>query len=250
VPSAFNRTLAGGAAVFTGLDSPINKIIGAGMAGLPEHRDLALLEADFFAQKAAVRLEVSTLADPAFVQMLTARGYVLSGFENVLGHPLRAGHARPELPGEVTIEEPARPQVWRNVLLDGFAVPDTDVALGPGDPFVRDVLERLFEDMAGARGFTRYLALVNGEVAAGGSMRTFGGIAQLSGAATLPRFRRRGLQTALLRVRLADAASAGCDIAVVTTEPGSKSQRNAQHAGFALLYSRAVLTKQPPSSSA
>ena len=52
------------------------------------------------------------------------------------------------------------------------------------------------------------------------------------------------MQTALLSHRLAEAVRRGCDIAVVTTEPGSKSQENVQKAGFALLYARAVLVKQ------
>jgi len=71
------------------------------------------------------------------------------------------------------------------------------------------------------------------------------GIAQLTGAATAPAHRRRGVQTALLLARLTDAAAAGCDIAVVTTQPGSRSQRNVQRRGFDLLYTRAVLVKQP-----
>jgi hypothetical protein len=53
------------------------------------------------------------------------------------------------------------------------------------------------------------------------------------------------VQTALLSARLADAAAAGCDIAVITTVPGSKSQQNAQRQGFDLLYTRAVLLKPP-----
>jgi GNAT superfamily N-acetyltransferase len=71
------------------------------------------------------------------------------------------------------------------------------------------------------------------------------GVAQLTGAATAPAHRGRGVQTALLSARLADAASAGCDIAVVTAQPASKSQRNVQRRGFDLLYTRAVLVKQP-----
>jgi GNAT superfamily N-acetyltransferase len=66
----------------------------------------------------------------------------------------------------------------------------------------------------------------------------------LSGAATLPEHRRQGVQTALLRHRLREAAARGCDIAVVTTQPGSKSQENVQKAGFSLLYARAVLIRQ------
>jgi hypothetical protein len=53
------------------------------------------------------------------------------------------------------------------------------------------------------------------------------------------------VQTALLSARLADAVAAGCDVAVITTQPGSKSQQNAQRRGFDLLYTRAVLVKQP-----
>jgi GNAT superfamily N-acetyltransferase len=84
-----------------------------------------------------------------------------------------------------------------------------------------------------------------GVIAGGASFHIAEGIAQFSGAATAPAHRRRGIQTALLSARLADAAAAGCDIAVVTTQPGSKSQQNAQRRGFDLLYTRAVLVMQP-----
>lgn len=47
----------------------------------------------------------------------------------------------------------------------------------------------------------------------------------------------------LLAIRLAEAVAAGCDIAVVTTAPGSKSQQNVQRQGFHFLYTRAVLVK-------
>jgi len=86
---------------------------------------------------------------------------------------------------------------------------------------------------------------VDGSVASAAAMRLCDSIAQLCGAATLPPFRRRGLQSALLQARLHAAAAAGCDVAVVTTEPGSKSQQNAQRAGFVLIYSRAILIKEP-----
>jgi hypothetical protein len=48
----------------------------------------------------------------------------------------------------------------------------------------------------------------------------------------------------LLSARLAAATAAGCDIAVVTTLPASKSQRNVQRQGFDLLYTRATLVRQ------
>ena len=98
-------------------------------------------------------------------------------------------------------------------------------------------------DFAGAEGFVGYLALRGGLVVGAAAMRTFEGVAQLCGAATLPEHRRRGVQSTLLAARLAEAAGLGCDVAVVTTMPGSKSQENVQRSGFDLLYARAVLVR-------
>jgi hypothetical protein len=53
----------------------------------------------------------------------------------------------------------------------------------------------------------------------------------------------------VLRWRLARAREARCDVAVVTTQPASKSQQNVQRAGFALLYPRAILLRPARQSS-
>jgi len=71
------------------------------------------------------------------------------------------------------------------------------------------------------------------------------GFVQFS-AGTAPQFRRRGVQTALLGARVADATSAGCELALVTVQPGSRSQRNVQRRGFDLLYTRATLISTTP----
>jgi ribosomal protein S18 acetylase RimI-like enzyme len=113
------------------------------------------------------------------------------------------------------------------------------------ESFPREMLEAAFGDLTALPGMARYLARRRGVVAGGGSLRMLDGIAQLNGAATLPAHRRRGVQSALLRARLLDAAYSGCDLAVVTTQPGSKSQENVQRAGFALLYSRAIMIRPP-----
>jgi GNAT superfamily N-acetyltransferase len=246
VPGAFNREFAGGVAVCAGAASPISKIIGAGFSEIPVDESFDALEDQYFRAGASARAEVATLADPAFARRLTGRGYILNGFENVLALPIEpVMRENPRVPPGVTIEQASDQRSFMDVMIDGFESPDTGVVSAPGEQFPRAALERTFEDMAGARGFVRYVAVLDGEVAGGATMRLFEGIAQLCGAATRPRFRRRGLQTAMLHLRLREAAAAGCDVAVLTTEPGSKSQENGQRAGFALLYSRAVLIKQP-----
>jgi hypothetical protein len=52
------------------------------------------------------------------------------------------------------------------------------------------------------------------------------------------------VQGALLRRRIAHAAESGCEVVVVTTTPGSTSQKNVQKLGFHLLYARAILMKE------
>src|SRR4051812_24428123 len=91
IDGAFVRPFAGGVAVFSGVRSPATKVIGAGFDGPGETRALDALEAEYFSSGSSVRMEVATLADPAFVQQLTTRGYVLQGFENVLGRELAQG---------------------------------------------------------------------------------------------------------------------------------------------------------------
>ena len=133
---------------------------------------------------------------------------------------------------------------WLDIVATGFMTPD--VFDGPPSheaDIPREALDRVFGDTIAAPGFERYLARRGAAAAGGASLRIQDGVAQLSGAATLPEHRRQGVQSALLRHRLTEAARRGCDIAVVTTQPGSKSQENVQKAGFALLYARAVLVR-------
>jgi GNAT superfamily N-acetyltransferase len=108
-----------------------------------------------------------------------------------------------------------------------------------------DELRRWMTRTVNVPGFELVDARIGGQRAGGGSLRLDDGIAQLAGAATLPAFRRRGVQAALLRWRLAYARAAGCELAVVTTQPASKSQQNVQRAGFHLLYARQLLVKPP-----
>ena len=82
-------------------------------------------------------------------------------------------------------------------------------------------------------GVTAWLARADGRPAGGGSLMIHQGLALICGDGTLPDFRHQGVQTALLRARLAHAAAAGCDLAVICTQPGSGSSatRNAWASG-------------------
>ncbi|HEX6464683.1 MAG TPA: GNAT family N-acetyltransferase, partial [Vicinamibacterales bacterium] len=197
-----------------------------------------------------IRVELATLADPSTATLLSRRGYVLIGHENVLGLALTADRVREFDAAVASTREIAVSRVsaedlpaWRDTVIEGFAHPDAFDGPPATESFDRETLRRVFEDSTTPPAMVLYLARWNGEIAGGGSARIAHGLAQMSGASTLPAHRRRGVHSTLLRARLSDAARAGCDLAITCTEPGSKSQQNMQCAGFELLYSRAVLIR-------
>jgi len=242
--AGFVIPVAGGVASFVEEGSPLNKVAGLGFDGLPSATALDEIERAFSTRGAPVQVELAHLADPAIGGLLTDRGYRLTSFENVLGRAL-TGRPEPVTPTgvEVRLSGDDEFEPWLDVVVEGFAHPDTQGLPSPED-FPREVIARAVRDLTAA-GVIRYVALHHGVLAGGASIRMAQGVAQLTGAATAPAHRRQGVQTALLSARLADAAAAGCDIAVITTQPGSKSQQNAQRRGFDLLYTRAVLMKPP-----
>jgi ribosomal protein S18 acetylase RimI-like enzyme/ketosteroid isomerase-like protein len=243
--AGFVIPIAGGVASLAGEGSPFNKVAGLGFDGVPDPAALDEIEEAFAACGSPVQIELAQLADPAIGALLTGRGYRLESFENVLGRALTGDPERVTPPGvEVRPSGAEEFEEWLDVVAEGSAHPDAQ-GVPWHEEFPREMIIGVERDMAAAGLVVRYAGLRGGIIAGGASMRMAEGVAQLTGAATAPAHRRRGVHTALLSARLADAAAAGCDVAVITTQPGSKSQQNAQRQGFDLLYTRAVLVKQP-----
>jgi GNAT superfamily N-acetyltransferase len=239
---AFITPVAGGFACFGEDGAPFNKVVGLGFGGTPSDDLIGDIEEAYATRGAPTQVELTNLADPEIGAMLTGRGYRLVSFENVLGRSLDFS-ATPRVFDGIDIRLSAEDELddWLEVVVAGFAHPD-DQGVATHEDFPREIVERAERDLVAA-GARTYLALRDGVVTGGGGLRITDGVAQLVGAATAPEHRRRGVQTARLSTRLADAAAAGCDVAVVTTAPGSKSQQNVQRQGFQLLYTRAVLVK-------
>lgn len=248
--AVFTRAFGGGWAACSDGSSPLDKVAGLGFEGPIAEDELAEIERAFHGRGVAVQVELATLADVTIGRLLSQRGYVLQGHENVLACDLAgradagaAGRAQ----GSISIEpsEGDDFESWLDVVVTGFAHPDAQ-GVAHEESFPRDALANVIRDMASQSGFARQLARIDGVPAGAASMRIDGAIAQLCGAATLPAFRRRGVQSALLDVRLESAREQGCELAVVATAPGSKSQENVQRRGFELLYARTILTLAPP----
>jgi GNAT superfamily N-acetyltransferase len=92
-----------------------------------------------------------------------------------------------------------------------------------------------------------YIATVAGRVAGSACMAlietTRGGVAHLYIDSTLPEYRGRGIQAALLGARLAAARKAGFDLASISARPGNGSCRNIERSGFSLAYTKTWCVK-------
>lgn len=87
-----------------------------------------------------------------------------------------------------------------------------------------------------------FLALVDGTPVGGGSLEVGDEIACLYGTSVLPAFRRLGIQQALILRRLEHCRQAGCRVATIHSTPGASTDRNANRLGFALIYTKVVLS--------
>jgi len=222
----------GGYAVYGGAGSPVCRAAGLGMAGPVSPADLDAVEAFFAARGAAPAVDLCPLADESLLALLRERGYRPSIWFSIVYAPLPL--AIPIDPAvQVELAGPADADLWLRTVGAGF------VEGAEPDPATIAAVTPNFYAPAGAC----YLARVDGEPAGGGGAYEHGGAVELGGASTHPRFRRRGVQRSLIARRLADAAAAGCDLALSLTEPGSASQRNLERHGFRLAYNRLTLTR-------
>jgi GNAT superfamily N-acetyltransferase len=229
--------VGGGLAAYLGPGSPINQAAGLGLSGPVTAADLDKLEAFYRDRGVMAQVEICPFADAALPDQLCRRGFRLTEITSVLVRPL-PGDPLPAPPGGVTVEVVTADLVetWAKVLGFGFAE-------GQEPPPAMFEISRIFFE---AEGVTGFLARIDGEPAGGGSLILKNGVATTNGAATLPAFRGRGVQTALFLARLDHAIKAGADVATTSTRPGTTSQRNAERLGFRLVWNRLNFVKDWP----
>jgi GNAT superfamily N-acetyltransferase len=220
-------------AMFDGVGSPLTQTFALGLAGDVDDAALDAIEAFFAGRGADVCHEVSPMADVTLLERLPARGYRPVELTTILHLPL-AADVRP------AAERPADPALRVRPIDVSEAAHWADVsARGWGEtPELADFMRGFGTITAQAEGTVCFLAEWEGTPVGTGAMGVHGGVALLAGASTLPPWRGRGAQGALLGARLRHAAALGCDVAMMGALPGSASQRNAERQGFRIAYTR------------
>jgi hypothetical protein len=174
--AGFVIPIAGGVASFAEESSPFNKVAGLGFGGVPDAGSLDEIERAFTACGGPVQIELAQLADPAIGALLTARGYRLESFENVLGRALTGAPERVTPSGvEVRPIGEEESQAWLEVVAEAVAHPDSQ-GVPWHEEFPREVIIESERAMAQA-GVVRYAALRDGVIVGGATMYIAEGVA-------------------------------------------------------------------------
>ena len=222
--------VAGTYAMFDGPNSPVTQTFGLGMFEPLTPENLDQLETFFLDRGADVFHEVCPLADPSTFALMSERRYKPIEFSNVLYRPITTDlslDAPHNGKVQVRLTGPDEVDLWAETAFAGWSE-FTEVA---------DFLRDLGQVTARSKSLA-FLAELEGQPIAAGALSLNGDTALLAGASTVPSARRQGAQLALLEARLRYAAQQGCTVAMMVTQPGSGSQRNAERHGFRIAYTR------------
>ncbi len=227
--------IAGGYAVYCGANSPVTQAVGLGLNGPVSRAEFDRLEEFYFSRNETVRVETCPMADATLLEHYKERGYHVSEFSNVMVRGIEKDERWKAVDGvEVRQAGPGEIDLWTLTVAQGFA---------EHFPVTQELLS-VMKLFAMGKNSECYLATVDGHVAGGATLTLREKVAGLFGASTLPDFRGRGVQTALLQARLRRAAEAGCEKAVSLAQPGSVSQRNIMRQGFRVLYTRVKFERE------
>ncbi len=227
--------IAGGYAVYCGAGSPVTQAVALGLNRPVTSAEFDQLEEFYFSRNEPVRVETCPMADMSLFALYGDRGYRVTEFSNVMARPVEMDRTW-TAPAEVDIRLVKREEIdaWTLTVAQSFA---------EYFPVTQELLS-VMKMFALGRNMECYLARIAGRLVGGAALSLRGKTAGFFGAGTLPDFRKRGVQTALLHARMKRAEEVGCDLAVSLALPGSESQRNITRLGFRTLYTRVKFERE------
>lgn len=228
---ATSQPLGSGALVSWGSERYVNRAIGVSLDALGDD-ELDELTAFYDSRGTPPSIEVLSWASPDLLARLVARRFVPIRLNDLLViDPSRAVGAQGSIDIRPVDDDAAA--LWSDAFVAGFATTPEDERLN----------RELTRVVALVPRSVHLIAEIDGEVAGCGSLYPQGSVGWIGGGATLPAFRRRGVQAALLDERVAYTRQAGCTVAAATAVAGSQSSRNMQRQGFTLCATITIMTR-------
>ncbi len=234
--------LGDGFLIYAGPAAFTNRALGLGMRTPVTDAQLDRLASFYLERQVTPSVELCPYADASLLDGLRDRGYVLKRFQEVLYREFDPAEDLTPL-GEVQTlpldrsDAGAMERVAR-LIARGFREGEE-----PGPDRLRSTIRLVSQSTA-----VTFAAVLDGEWVGAGVMARSDGPAALFAASTLPGFRRRGVQAALIRARLACAQSQGATLASILCAPGIATRRNAERQGFTCAYTKAEMVLPQRSS--
>jgi GNAT superfamily N-acetyltransferase len=237
--AAEGREFLGGALIAMGPGRYVNRAIGVSTCEMSAD-DVDTIE-QFFAERGLPSMiELSSWAPPSTVAEFARRHYTPTWFRSVFA--LRPGSIAGPLRTDVRIDRVGDHNAaqWLEVFARGFEAEHGET---------RVANDEIGEAGRIAPNAHTFLAYLDDEAVGCGSMQVVDGVAWLGGAATVPAFRKRGVQAALVAYRLQLATELGCELAAVTALSSGPSARNIFRLGFPHTHTQVVVEKGVAMSS-
>ncbi len=121
-------------------------------------------------------------------------------------------------------------ETFADIYVKGFQMPE----------FLKNGVAQNNEVLSDDEHWTFYLASLDNKPAGIAVLFIKDSIASLAAAATIPSFRNKGIQSALIQQRIQDAVLNECELIVGQAKYGSVSQNNMERAGLQVAYTKAI----------
>lgn len=228
--------IGSGHAVFCGDGSPLTQVCWLGFEQPLTTDQLDEVERFFSGRATNWEYVIHPMCDPSVLSVVVSRGHGHAQYENVMAIELAnwsLGSTSHDPIGISVVEVAGSARIdWASLSMRAFFGGD-----------IPENCTNLANIIAASSATRAYLATIDGQPAGCASMSVGDRAVYLGGAATLPEYRGKGVQSALLRKRIADAQANGASVAFCECLVGSQSQRNQERAGFRVLHTKIVLTR-------
>lgn len=259
--------VAGGVACRDEPKSWVNTCVAIGLrggdVGVVTPEDVARITAWYHEQGHEARIEISVHAHSSAVKCVCDAGYRVKMFETTFFRQLRSGEAIEALVplgegielAEIDPHNDAMCRAMAVCVNEGFAEPGTtpresDIQISMR--CMKHPRTRSFGAFVNDRGVKRCVAGSYLEVLASDELvkldsswasRARTKFAALFGAAVHADYRKRGIQQALLALRMREATKAGASFATIGGLPGAGTERNVRRMGFQVACSKVHFVK-------
>ena len=217
----------GGTLMFVSSNSPLSQLMSFGISEPVSAEDIEFVREYFGSRQAELRFRLTPFTHPSLHNALASVPTVFEGTGFQVFRPLKQDYK----PGPSNIE--TRPiesaEQWRELFVEAFYDGNSST---DNEELALTIFNCPKTVVVGA--------WIDGRLAGGGAVNVRVELASLNAACTLPEYRGRGVQRALIKARLGIAARHNCQLAMSSVTPASESLRNHLREGFEIAYPTTV----------